>query len=119
VTRAILRTSFKVNRSGFCQERSGFRLTQTYKMCHIFRTVRPKARYALAVLADRHDRPSKRFVVTDRRDGHTFLKTVSTVRRDGCSVRTALSVMTVRRVDKHCTTMLFLDGPSRRLSSTH
>jgi len=39
MTRAPLRTSFKVKRS---QVRVTGRLTQTHKMCHIFRTVRPE-----------------------------------------------------------------------------
>ena len=39
MTRAILRTSFKVKRS---KVRVTGRLAQTHKMCHIFRTVRPK-----------------------------------------------------------------------------
>ena len=39
MTRATLRTSFKVKRS---KVRVTGRITQTYKMCHIFRTVRPK-----------------------------------------------------------------------------
>jgi len=39
MTRATLRTSFKVKKS---KVRVTGRLTQTHKMCHIFRTVRPK-----------------------------------------------------------------------------
>jgi len=39
MTRATLRTSFKVKRS---KVRVTGRLTQTHKMCHIFRTVMPK-----------------------------------------------------------------------------
>jgi len=39
MTRATLRTSFKVKRS---KVRVTGRLTLTHKMCHIFRTVRPK-----------------------------------------------------------------------------
>jgi len=39
MTRATLRTSFKVKRS---KVRVTGRLTQTHKMCHIFRTVRLK-----------------------------------------------------------------------------
>ena len=39
MTRATLRTSFKVKRS---KVRVTGRLTQTHKMCHIFWTVRPK-----------------------------------------------------------------------------
>ena len=40
MTRAILRTSFKVKTSRSGQVAG--RLAQTHKMCHIFRTVRPK-----------------------------------------------------------------------------
>ena len=39
MTCATLRTSFKIKRS---KVRVTGRLTQTHKMCHIFRTVRPK-----------------------------------------------------------------------------
>jgi len=39
MTRATLRTSFKVKRS---KVRVTDELTQTHNMCHIFRTVRPK-----------------------------------------------------------------------------
>ena len=39
MTRATLCTSFKVKR---LKVRVTGRLTQTHKMCHIFRTVRPK-----------------------------------------------------------------------------
>jgi len=39
ITRATLRTNFNVKRS---KVRVTGRLTQTHKMCHIFRTVRPK-----------------------------------------------------------------------------
>jgi len=55
------------------------------------------------VRTSRLDAPSQWTATTD---GRTFLTTVSTDRRYGCSVHTS------RCAEKHCTTMFFFDGPS-------